>query len=186
MVKVGEVILSYTPRGVSRCARISHWAWFHLTRACQRQDHDRKCVRAMNPALRLRVRVDFAPGCSLGPGKVDLLEAIERCGSLSEGARQLGMSYRRAWLLLDELNHSFQAPLATTAIGGTHGGGAQLTDFGRDVIEAFRAVEREANTLARKRLSQLVPSSAVKGKTTAKVGVGKVRARSLARRKRGA
>jgi molybdate transport system regulatory protein len=130
----------------------------------------------------LRLRIDFAPGCSVGPGKVELLEAIERGGSLSEAARQLGMSYRRAWLLLDELNRSFHAPLATTAIGGSHGGGAQLTPLGRDLIEAFRGVEREANTLARKRLLQLAPNSAVKA--GAKVGAAKTRARSLARRKR--
>src|SRR5687767_954894 len=103
----------------------------------------------MNPSLpaglRLRLRIDFAPGCSVGPGKVGLLEAIARCGSLSEAARQLGMSYRRAWLLLDELNRTFHQPLATTATGGAHGGGAQLTEFGRHLIEAFRAVEQEAN-----------------------------------------
>jgi molybdate transport system regulatory protein len=57
----------------------------------------------------------------VGPGKVGLLEAVERCGSLSEAARRLGMSYRRAWLLLDELNRSCRERLATTAIGGSHG-----------------------------------------------------------------
>jgi molybdate transport system regulatory protein len=144
----------------------------------------------MNPALntamhtgpQLRLRIDFAPGCSVGPGKVGLLEAIERCGSLSEAARQLGMSYRRAWLLLDELNRSFHERLATTAVGGSHGGGAQLTPFGRDLIEAFRGVEREANTLARKRLSKLVLNST--GKAAGKAGAAKPRARSLVRRKR--
>jgi molybdate transport system regulatory protein len=131
----------------------------------------------MNSAPQLRLRIDFAPGCSVGPGKIGLLEAIQRGGSLSEAARQLGMSYRRAWLLLDELNRSFSEPLVTTAIGGSNGGGAQLTTAGLSLIEAFRAVEREANTLARKRLPQLMPSGL-------KVISPKVRARSLARRKR--
>jgi molybdate transport repressor ModE-like protein len=94
------------------------------------------------------------------------------------------MSYRRAWLLLDELNRPFHERLATTADGcGSHGGGVQLTPFGRDLIEAFRGVEREANTLARKRLSKLVPNSV--GKVAAgKAEMAKLRARSLARRKR--
>src|SRR5262245_48267492 len=85
---------------------------------------------------RLRLRIDFAPGCSVGPGKVGLLEAIQRCGSLSEAARQLGMSYRRAWLLLAELNRSFNQPLVTTSVGGTDGGGAVLTASGEAVISA--------------------------------------------------
>jgi len=167
----------------------------------------------MSSSLQLRLRIDFAPGCSVGPGKVALLEAIQRCGSLSEAARQIGMSYRRAWLLLAELNRSFNQPLATTAVGGSHGGGAELTAFGQEVIAAFRAVEREANTLARRRLSQVlsgVKSSGVgpsRVKAAAKqtgtqqagskraltkqagakqTGEVKARARSLARRRRSA
>jgi molybdate transport system regulatory protein len=79
--------------------------------------------------------------------------------------------------LLDELNRSFSEPLVTTAIGGSHGGGAQLTASGQSLIEAFRAVEREANALARKRLPQLLPSGL-------KAGAPKGRSRSMARRKR--
>jgi len=124
----------------------------------------------------LRLRIDFAPGCSVGPGKVALLEAIQRSGSLSEAARQLGMSYRRAWLLLDELNRSFTEPVVTTAVGGANGGGAVLTPSGLRLIEAFRVVEREANTLARKRLPQLLRSDLA-------VRATKARTRSLARRK---
>jgi molybdate transport system regulatory protein len=127
-------------------------------------------------APQLRLRIDFAPGCSVGPGKIGLLEAIQRGGSLSEAARQLGMSYRRAWLLLDELNRSFTEPLVTTAIGGAHGGGAELTAAGVSLIGAFRAVERETNSLARKRLPKMLPSGLAATSS-------KQRARSLARRK---
>jgi molybdate transport system regulatory protein len=127
----------------------------------------------------LRLRIDFAPGCSVGPGKVGLLEAIQRSGSLSEAARQLDMSYRRAWLLLDELNRSFSEPLVSTAVGGANGGGALLTPAGLRLIKAFRSVEQEANALIRRRLPQLLRSG-----LAARSNKGaKPRARRLVRRK---
>ena len=100
----------------------------------------------------LRIRVDLAPGCSIGPGKVSLLEAIEREGSLSVAAQTIGMSYRRAWNLLADLNGSFESPVVTTAVGGTRGGGARVTDLGHSLIAAFRATERDALRLAVSRL----------------------------------
>ena len=75
----------------------------------------------------------------LGPGKVDLLEAIGRTGSISAAGRELGMSYRRAWLLVDALNHMFPDTLVSAAPGGSHGGGAKLTDYGRGVAAAYVA-----------------------------------------------
>jgi molybdate transport system regulatory protein len=128
------------------------------------------------PAPQLRLRVDFAPGCSVGPGKIALLEAIQRSGSLSDGARQLGMSYRRAWLLLDELNRSFSEPLVVTSVGGQHGGGAQLTPLGLRLIEAFRNLEQETEALAKKRLQHFFAKSVAVRPT-------KIRARALSRRK---
>lgn len=92
--------------------------------------------------LRIKLRIDFPSGRSLGPGKVSLLEQIERDGSLSEAARALGLSYRRAWLLLDDLNKSFLQPVATSAIGGKRGGGVTLTDFGRQLAKSYRALEK--------------------------------------------
>src|SRR5262249_55208205 len=80
----------------------------------------------------------------LGPGKVDLLEAIGRTGSISAAGRELGMSYRRAWLLVDALNHMFPDALVTAAPGGSRGGGAKLTDYGRGVAAAYRRVEERA------------------------------------------
>jgi len=101
---------------------------------------------------RLRIRVDLSPDCSIGPGKVTLLEAIEREGSLSLAARSIDMSYRRAWNLLDDLNQSFAQAVVSTTTGGIQGGGAQLTDFGRELVKAFRALERAALPLARSHL----------------------------------
>ena len=104
-------------------------------------------VRRESP--KLRIRVDLSPECSIGPGKVALLEAIGKEGSLSLAARSIDMSYRRAWNLLDDLNQSFAEAVASTSTGGLQGGGARLTDFGRELVKAFRALERAALPLAR-------------------------------------
>lgn len=108
----------------------------------------------------MRLRVDLAPGCSVGPGKISLLEAIAEVGSLSEAARTLEMSYRRAWNLLDELNRAFMEPVVATAIGGTHGGGARLTDFGQSLVREYRELEREAMRLAARRLGKFETAGA--------------------------
>ena len=106
---------------------------------------------------KVRIRVDLAPGVSVGPGKISLLEAIEHEGSLSMAARSLKMSYRRAWLLLDDLNRSFNEPVVTTAVGGLHGGGARLTQYGRELVRSYRALERDAARAAGKRLKAFGP-----------------------------
>ena len=89
----------------------------------------------------------------LGPGKVDLLEAIGRTGSISAAGRELGMSYRRAWLLVDALNHMFPDTLVSAAPGGSRGGGAKLTDYGRGVAAAYRRVEARARTAMREEMA---------------------------------
>jgi len=99
-----------------------------------------------NPTVRLRV--DFATLCCVGPGKIALLEAIHRTGSLSQAARDLGMSYRRGWQLLWSLNTSFRVPVAVTATGGHGGGGARITPFGRELIGCYRGFEHDAQTRA--------------------------------------
>jgi len=71
----------------------------------------------------------------------DLLEQIEACGSLSEAARRLRFSYRRAWMLLDAMNRRWHGPLVLTSIGGKRGGGARLTDLGRNLLHAYRDVQ---------------------------------------------
>ncbi len=94
------------------------------------------------PILKPTVRNRFA--WAIGPGKADLLEAIADTGSISAAARQTGMSYRRAWLLMDAMNRSFKQPLVDTATGGKGGGGSQITDFGRDVLRRYRGMEVKA------------------------------------------
>src|SRR5581483_6722177 len=103
----------------------------------------------------VRLRIDLSSGGSLGPGKIALLEHIARSGSLSQAARELGMSYRRAWLLLDDINRGFAEPATTSSIGGAGGGGAQLTPFGRQLVRTYREVEAGASDMAGARFEWL-------------------------------
>jgi molybdate transport system regulatory protein len=80
----------------------------------------------------------------LGPGKIRLLELIQLHGSISEAARAMDMSYRRAWTLVAELNQSFREPVTTTQTGGKGGGHATLTDFGENLVRRYRDIERDA------------------------------------------
>ncbi|MQP64473.1 LysR family transcriptional regulator [Niveispirillum sp. SYP-B3756] len=91
--------------------------------------------------IRLTLRLDFANGHRLGPGKVRLLEAIDEHGSISAAGRALGMSYRRAWLLLDEINRAFTQPAVAGQTGGSGGGGTALTDWGRELVTLYRGLE---------------------------------------------
>jgi molybdate transport system regulatory protein len=88
-----------------------------------------------------KLRVMFGTEIAIGPGKADLLEAIAATGSISESARRLGMSYRRAWLLADTMNRCFREPVIASVAGGTGGGGARVTPFGRRVLAQFRAMQ---------------------------------------------
>ena len=93
------------------------------------------------------------PAYAIGPGKADLLQAIEETGSISAAARSMGMSYRRAWLLIDTMNQCFREPVVDTATGGKGGGGAQITPFGRiGVDSAYRAMETGASASIAKRM----------------------------------
>lgn len=97
-----------------------------------------------------RLRVLFGAAIAIGPGKADLLAAIAETGSISAAGRRLGMSYRRAWLLVETMNSCFREPLVTAVKGGPRGGGAQLTPFGAEVLARYRAMEaRAARALAR-------------------------------------
>lgn len=97
---------------------------------------------------RLQLRLYLAPGTWLGPGKADLLELIGKTGSISEAGRQMGMSYKRAWSLVEELNRIFADPLVARARGGAGGGGTQLTDAGQEVLARFRRIEAAAAAAA--------------------------------------
>ena len=93
--------------------------------------------------LTLRVLGKRRP--AMGPGKAELIERIAETGSISAAARGLGMSYRRAWQLVEALNKDFRRPVVETAIGGTRGGGARVTPFGREIVAAFRKMEGKAS-----------------------------------------
>ena len=106
-------------------------------------------------ATRLTLRVDFGPGRSNGPGQNRLLEAIDRTGSISQAGRSLGMSYRRAWLLIDDMNRCFRHAVVNAKPGGSQGGGAVLTEFGAELVRDYRAIETAAEVAAKKRLRGL-------------------------------
>ena len=142
-----------------------------------------------NPTVRLRV--DFAAPCCVGPGKIALLEAIHRSGSLSQAARDLGMSYRRGWQLLWSVNTAFRVPVVVTATGGRGGGGVRVTAFGRKLISCYRAFERDAHTRAARAFSAIADKarSGARGARSAPVvrlrrrpGAPRLRARLRSRR----
>lgn len=93
--------------------------------------------------FRPRLRILHGEEIALGPGKADLLEAIERAGTLAEAAKLLGMSYMRAWKLLQTMNACFKLPLVTTARGGSVHGGAVITETGRAALALYRRMEEE-------------------------------------------
>lgn len=99
----------------------------------------------MVEASRLRVQVRIVP--FIGPGKMMLLDGIERFGSISAAARALNMSYARAWRLIDAMNGRFKSPLVRKVSGGQGGGGAELTDSGRAVLGIYRSMEEKARIL---------------------------------------
>src|SRR5262249_50625952 len=96
----------------------------------------------------LSIRIDFPSGDRIGPGKIALLEAIRSTGSISGAARTLGMSYRRAWLLIEELNDALVEPAVTAEIGGRSGGGAVLTQVGERILHLYHAIESNARSAA--------------------------------------
>jgi molybdate transport system regulatory protein len=97
----------------------------------------------------VRFRIDLGATLAIGPGKIALLEKIAETGSLSEAARVLGMSYRRAWQLLASLNEASRAPVTDARKGGTHGGGSKLTPFGRQMIRLYRSFDAQTQRRAR-------------------------------------
>jgi molybdate transport system regulatory protein len=104
----------------------------------------------------VRFRVDLGREEAIGPGKIALLEQIGRGGSLSQAARELGMSYRRAWQLLDSLNHCFRQRVAVTAKGGRRGGGSTLTAFGQQLIRTYREFDAEVQARAARHFRPIV------------------------------
>jgi molybdate transport system regulatory protein len=104
---------------------------------------------------RVLLRLYLSSTHPFGPGKVKILESIQQGGSISRAARDMKMSYRSAWLLVDSMNSLFRTPVVHTTLGGRGGGSATLTTFGADVIGRFRAMERATNRAIAKDLAVL-------------------------------
>jgi molybdate transport system regulatory protein len=107
-------------------------------------------ARAPRPQIRIMLRKAIA----MGPGKADLLRAIEETGSISAAARTLGMSYRRAWLLVDTMNQCFRSPVVETLTGGQRGGGARVSELGHEVLRRYLEMEAKAAASVQKELAQ--------------------------------
>ena len=103
----------------------------------------------------LRITIVFPSGARIGPGKAALLQSIADTGSISAAARGMGMSYKRAWLLLDSINQAFKKSVVKAAPGGAGGGGATLTPFGINLLDRYRRIQREASSIAEDDLAAL-------------------------------
>ncbi len=110
----------------------------------------------MDPLIRKVVRIGIPLGDSyaMGPGKADLLDAIHATGSISAAGRKLGMSYRRAWLLVDEMNRCFLTPVVEARLGGTGGGGARVTELGHEALRRYRELQDQAWVAVRKSIHE--------------------------------
>lgn len=105
---------------------------------------------------RLWIKIDLGARGQIGPGKIGLLKAVASEGSISAAARAMGMSYRRAWLLVDAINRTCGQPAVDTHIGGTDRGGATLTPLGEELVALFENVQEQAQDAARQRLTALL------------------------------
>jgi molybdate transport system regulatory protein len=111
---------------------------------------------------RLTIRIDLSGHGAIGPGKIRLLELIGQSGSISAAGRAMKMSYRRAWMLIDNLNRCFRSPVVETQLGGTRGGGAELSALGHDVIARYRAIEQAAAKATATQLAALDAAQATR------------------------
>ncbi len=139
-------------------------------------------MAATNPAkVRLTLRVDLGSDRAIGPGKIRLLEAIRDTGSITQAGISLRMSYRRAWLLVDDMNNCFREPVVSAQVGGSRGGGAELTPFGAKLIDQYRAIEQEAHSATAAHLDELEAASRREDRPSQGKPAGPARRRSLAR-----
>ena len=105
--------------------------------------------------LKLRMRLTVGEVIAIGPGKIALLEALVQTGSITAAAKSLDMSYRRAWLLIDELNNALAEPAVSTSQGGVRGGGSKLTPSGEKLVQLYREIERMALAHCKGQINQL-------------------------------
>jgi molybdate transport system regulatory protein len=111
-------------------------------------------AKKKKPVPPIQLRISFKKSIAMGPGKADLLDAIAETGSISAAARKLGMSYRRAWLLVETMNQCFLEPVVETLAGGKSGGGAQVTELGMEVVARYRAMDEKATKSIARELTQ--------------------------------
>ena len=104
----------------------------------------------------LSIRIDLDTEARIGPGKIQLLESIQACGSISAAGRAMDMSYMRAWVLVDEINRICRRAAVERKVGGKNGGGAILTPFGLSLVARYRKIERSAESVAHKELLELL------------------------------
>lgn len=109
----------------------------------------------MSDTLRLQQRLQFDTAIAMGPGKAELLQHIARLGSISAAARAMGMSYRRAWLLVDTMNQCFRSPLVAANPGGAGGGGARVTAEGERVLALYRQIAEKSRAAVADELAEL-------------------------------
>jgi molybdate transport system regulatory protein len=122
--------------------------------------------------LKIKAQVILGEEIALGPGKADLLDWVDKTGSITAAARGMGLSYRRAWLMIDTMNRCFDAPMVSTAHGGAKGGGARLTDQGRAALAAYRALQADLNKASAKAERALLTALRAAGPAPAPAGDG--------------
>jgi molybdate transport system regulatory protein len=112
-------------------------------------------MTSRRPFPQVSLRVTLQPGSAFGPGKAELLEKIAATGSISAAARQMRMSYKRAWQLVDDMNRCFKHPLISTIAGGARGGGASLTTCGKGVVRTYRSLQTKIRLSTARELTAL-------------------------------
>jgi molybdate transport system regulatory protein len=132
-------------------------------------------------AVRLTLRVDLGEDRAIGPGKIRLLETIRATGSITKAGVALGMSYRRAWLLVDDMNNCFREPVVAAQAGSSHGGGAALTPFGARLIDQYRKIEAKAHSANAVRLRELEAACKVTNEAVPAKSHAPLRRRTFAR-----
>jgi molybdate transport system regulatory protein len=120
----------------------------------------RKKAPAARPIARFRLRVTAGEAILVGPGKIALLEAIRDTRSITAAAKSMGMSYRRAWVLVDELNRALAGAAVASAIGGERGGGSTLTALGHELVDVYRRIETTAASACADDLGRLLALAA--------------------------